>query len=119
MAMGRAFPLLLDKPIQRAKAAAAACDEGSKDGGSECAFWAEEVRGSACCPNIVRPCLPMTLIIHGQAVIYGLAGPFLSKLGSQPQITSAYDQSASIIRDKALLQEAAHLFQMMKVIQLI
>ena len=48
IAMGRAFPLLLDKPIQRAKIAAAACEDGSKDGGSECILWANEVCWPCC-----------------------------------------------------------------------
>jgi hypothetical protein len=49
-----------------------------------------------------------------KALRQGLAGPFLVKLSSQPQITAAYSPSAPV-RDKALLKAAATLLQDLKV----
>ena len=68
-----------------------------------------------CLVQLAVPCpLQWTALPNLQAVSRGLAGPFLIKLGSQPQIVSAYAPSAPV-RAAALVQELAASLQSLQV----
>uniref|UniRef100_A0A7R9VKM0 RUN domain-containing protein n=1 Tax=Chlamydomonas euryale TaxID=1486919 RepID=A0A7R9VKM0_9CHLO len=112
-AMCRSFPLLLAASVSEAKAAAAAelVAGAAADAGA-----IADIPGAAAVPAAPAGTSDEAAAhAWARAQLHtGLAGQFLAKLPTQPQITGAYDRDAPA-RSRDVLRQAAELLDTLKV----